>query len=97
MAGFLMVKTFGFIVVLRVARGSDGSARNSHGACESGGGSEGLRLCSYSFCRLVVFVWAGKLCVQIVGPATVGSMVFKRSAARGDFFSSAARRPFHRI
>ena len=97
MAGILMVEIFGFIVVLRVARGGDGSAGISQGACEFGGGLEGRQLCSYSFCRLIAFVWAGKLCVHIVGPANVGSMVFKRSVAGGKLFSSAARRAFRCI
>ena len=59
MAGILMVEVFAFIVVLRVARGDDGGAGKSQGAREFGGGLEGRRLCSCSFCRLVTLVWAG--------------------------------------
>ena len=39
----------------------------------------------------------GKIMRTDVGPATGGSMVFKRSTARGGNFSSAARRVFRRI
>ena len=98
MAGFLL-EILEFMFFLRGARGGVGSAENSRGERRFGEGSGGRRLGSYSRCRFATCIWAGKAYVLIVEPATVGSIVYKRSYAWSGWagerkLSSAARRAF---
>ena len=102
MARFSLEEILEFMVLLWGARGGEGCAVTSRDVRGFGEGSREPRLGSYSYSRSVACIWAGEPCVLIIEPATVGSIVLKRSYAESVWagegkLSSAVRRIFCRI